>query len=95
MQLLDQNRLLVSFNLQIDLADKQANLERLTWEAQMSNRKIEELQGEIVSMDYEITTLMKIYDKFCSNDSVLHPDADFHPYHLEPLPVTVSTFPSN
>ncbi|XP_042445613.1 protein MICROTUBULE BINDING PROTEIN 2C-like isoform X3 [Zingiber officinale] len=69
------------------LADKQATLERLTWEAQMSNKKIEELQGERVSMDYEITKLMQIFEELFANHSSIHPDASLYSYSLEPLPV--------
>ncbi|XP_074556498.1 protein MICROTUBULE BINDING PROTEIN 2C-like [Curcuma longa] len=73
-------------NAKISLADKQATLERLTWEAQMSNKKIKELQGERASMDYEITTLMQIFEQLCANYSSMHPDESLCSYSLEPLP---------
>lgn len=74
-------------NAKISLADKQATLERLTWEAQMSSKKIEELQGERDSMDYEITTVMQIFEQLCANHSSPHPDESLCSYSLEPLPV--------
>ncbi|XP_042450433.1 protein MICROTUBULE BINDING PROTEIN 2C-like [Zingiber officinale] len=74
-------------NAKISLADKQATLERLTWEAQMSKKKIEELQGERASMDYEITTLMKIFEQLSANHSSMNPDESLCSYRLEPLPV--------
>ncbi|RRT49413.1 hypothetical protein B296_00052437, partial [Ensete ventricosum] len=73
-------------NAKITLADKQAALERLTWEARMSNRKIEELQGEITSMDYEIAALMQIYEKLCIDNSAVFSDDSLTSYNLEPLP---------
>lgn len=56
----------------------------------MSNKKIEELQGERVSMDYEITKSMQIFEKLCTNHSSMHPDESLYSYSLEPLPVLVS-----
>ncbi|CAL9111054.1 unnamed protein product [Musa textilis] len=73
-------------NAKITLADKQAALERLTWEARMSNRKIEELQGEIISMDYDVAALMQIYEKLCINNSAVFSDDSLTSYNLEPLP---------
>ena len=56
----------------------------------MSNRKIEELQGEIISMDYEIAALMQIYEKLCINNSAIFSDDGLTSYNLEPLPDAVS-----
>ncbi|XP_042445612.1 protein MICROTUBULE BINDING PROTEIN 2C-like isoform X2 [Zingiber officinale] len=91
-QIAEKDSMVKSINSQLSnaknsLADKQATLERLTWEAQMSNKKIEELQGERVSMDYEITKLMQIFEELFANHSSIHPDASLYSYSLEPLPV--------
>lgn len=58
----------------------------------MSSKKIEELQGERDSMDYEITTVMQIFEQLCANHSSPHPDESLCSYSLEPLPVIVSFF---
>ena len=82
------------FILQIKLADKQAALEKLEWEAKMSNRKVEELQDEFVSMDLEITALMQIFEKLSKTSSAAHPDdkiSSFH-YFEQPTPIVSSTF---
>lgn len=56
--------------LQIKLADKNAALEKLEREAKMSIRKVEELQNESVSMDFEITVLMQMVEELSRNSSV-------------------------
>ncbi|KAE8809192.1 hypothetical protein D1007_14237 [Hordeum vulgare] len=43
----------------IMLAEKQAALEKLEWEAKMSSTKVEELKVDVASMDVEISALMK------------------------------------
>ena len=84
----------VAFILQIKLADKQAALEKLEWEAKMSNRKVEELQDESVSMDLEITALMQIFEELSKNSSATHPDekiTSFHYFEQSP-PIVSSSF---
>lgn len=71
------------------LADKQAALEKLEWEAKMSNRKIEELQGDVDSMDFEITALMKAFEKLSENDSATENGISFS-LEFEPLQLAVS-----
>ncbi|XP_008797601.2 protein MICROTUBULE BINDING PROTEIN 2C-like [Phoenix dactylifera] len=63
-------------NTQIKLADKQAALEKLEWEARTSNTKIEELQGDLDSMGFEITALMRLFEELSKNDSAAYPDDD-------------------
>lgn len=74
------------------LADKQAALEKLNWEAKMSNRKVEELQGNVVSMDLEIAALVQLFEKLTENDSAAYPvDSIAAAFDFEPLPPTVSS----
>ncbi|BAF25376.1 protein MICROTUBULE BINDING PROTEIN 2C [Oryza sativa Japonica Group] len=52
----------------IQLAEKQAALEKLEWEAKVSSTKVEELQVDVASMDVEISALMKLFRKITEND---------------------------
>lgn len=73
------------YNAKINLADKQAALEKLNWEAKMSNRKVEELQDESVSMNLEVTALMQIFEELSKNSSASFPqNTSFQCF--EPLP---------
>lgn len=75
------------YNAKIKLADKQAALEKLNWEAKMSSRKAEELQDEFVSMDLEITALMQIFEELSKNTSAAYPRNKIASLHyFEPLP---------
>lgn len=75
------------YNAKIMLADKQAALEKLNWEARMSNRKVEELQGNVVSMDLEIAAFMQLFEKLSKNDSAAYPnDGSAVSFDFEPLP---------
>ncbi|WOL19912.1 hypothetical protein Cni_G28714 [Canna indica] len=85
LQIAEKDSLVKSINSQLNNV-KQAALERLTWEAQMSKQKIEEFEEQIVSMDYGVAEL--IYESLCSNDSVVQPDESLILYDLEPLLVT-------
>uniref|UniRef100_A0A6V7QQU7 Protein MICROTUBULE BINDING PROTEIN 2C n=1 Tax=Ananas comosus var. bracteatus TaxID=296719 RepID=A0A6V7QQU7_ANACO len=77
-------------NAKILLADKQAALEKLEWEAKMSNRKIEELQGDVDSMDFEITALMKAFEKLSENDSATYSENGISSsLEFEPLQLAV------
>ncbi|KAM0868660.1 hypothetical protein ACQ4PT_041176 [Festuca glaucescens] len=51
----------------IMLADKQAALEKLEWEAKVSSTKVEELEVDVASMDVEISALMKVFRKITEN----------------------------
>lgn len=77
--------------LQIMLADKQASLEKLEWEVKTSNKKVEDLQGDISNMEFEISSFMALFEKVsekvsgdCYDDSI--PSS----YELEALQSTVS-----
>ncbi|XP_073010704.1 protein MICROTUBULE BINDING PROTEIN 2C isoform X2 [Typha latifolia] len=75
-------------NAKIMLADKQATLEKLEWEAKMSNRKIEELQEDVASMDFEITALMKLFEELSENVSDAYPEDSISlSFEFEPLPL--------
>lgn len=67
--------------LQVKLADQQAALEKLEWEAKTSNRKVEELQDEFISMDLEITALMQIFEELSKNSSAVPPDDKITSFH--------------
>lgn len=87
----DYSEVLFFMFLQIMLADKQAALEKLNWEARKSNRKVEELEGNVVSMDLEIAALMQLFEKLTKNDSAAYPDDSIAAaFDFEPLPPTVS-----
>ncbi|XP_062193189.1 protein MICROTUBULE BINDING PROTEIN 2C-like [Phragmites australis] len=55
------------------LAEKQAALEKLEWEAKVSNTKVEELQVDVASMDVEVSALMKLFRKITENDQAPYP----------------------
>ena len=50
------------------LAEKQAALEKLEWEAKMSSTKVDELEVDVASMDVEISALMKVFRKITENN---------------------------
>jgi hypothetical protein len=80
--------------LQIMLADKQASLEKLEWEVKMSNKKVEDLQGDMSNMGFEISSLMVFFEKISENVSGDSYD-DIIPssYELETLQSMVSMDP--
>jgi predicted nucleic acid-binding Zn-ribbon protein len=51
------------------LADKQASLEKLEWEVKTSNKKVEDLQGDVSNMEFEISSLMALFEKISENAS--------------------------
>ncbi|CAA7407775.1 unnamed protein product [Spirodela intermedia] len=56
-------------SLKIKLADKQAALEKFEWEAKTSNQKVEQLQGELDTVEYEISVFMQIFEELSKSDS--------------------------
>ncbi|KAL5201499.1 hypothetical protein ABZP36_035853 [Zizania latifolia] len=52
----------------IQLAEKQAGLEKLEWEAKVSSTKVEELQVHVACMDVGISSLTKLFRKITEND---------------------------
>ena len=81
---------------QIMLADKHASLEKLEWEVQMSNKKVEDLQGDMSNMEFEISSLMALFEKISENVSGDCYDGSMpSSYELEALQSTVSTHPGS
>ncbi|TVU11637.1 hypothetical protein EJB05_45234 [Eragrostis curvula] len=74
----------------IMLADKQASLEKLEWEVKTSNKKVEDLQGDVSNMEFEISSLMALFEKVSENASGDCPDDGSVPssYELEALQST-------
>jgi len=71
----------------IMLAEKQAALEKLEWEANVSSTKVEELQVDVASMDAEVSALMKLFRKITENDRAPPPRDRTNDLSLECEPV--------
>ncbi|CAO2826882.1 unnamed protein product [Amaranthus hypochondriacus] len=72
----------------IKLADRQAAVEKLQWEARTSNQKVEQLQEELDSMRSQISSLMHIFEGLSqeSDDAVtFDEDYDITPYYADHL----------
>lgn len=84
-QLTEKDSLIKSTNVQlcnakIKLADKQAALEKIEWEAKTSKKKVEELQGDAVSNELEISAMMTLFEAIANCDSFpCLDDASFEP----------------
>jgi chromosome segregation ATPase len=72
------------------LADKQAYLEKLEWEVKTSNKKVEDLQGDVSNMEFEISSLMTLFEKILENVSSDCYDGSIPSYELEALQSVVS-----
>lgn len=73
----------------IKLADKQATLEKIQWEAMTSNRKVEKLQQELDCMQGEISSFMLLFEGLTKSDSaVFADDYDITAKYLDCLPCT-------
>ncbi|XP_066377356.1 protein MICROTUBULE BINDING PROTEIN 2C-like isoform X2 [Miscanthus floridulus] len=87
----DKEALIRSTNSQLHdakimLADKQACLEKLEWEVKMSNKKVEDLQGDMSNMGFEISSLMAFFEKISENvSSDSYDDTIPSSYELEAL----------
>uniref|UniRef100_A0A7C9D5U1 Uncharacterized protein n=1 Tax=Opuntia streptacantha TaxID=393608 RepID=A0A7C9D5U1_OPUST len=70
----------------IKLADKQAALEKLQWEARTSHQKVERLQEELDSMQSQISSLMLLFEGL-SKDEPIKPteDYDISPHYADHL----------
>lgn len=73
-QVAEKEALIRSTNSQLHdakimLADKQASLEKLEWEVKTSNKKVEDLQGDMSNMEFEISSLMALFEKVSENVS--------------------------
>ncbi|KAG5536362.1 hypothetical protein RHGRI_023959 [Rhododendron griersonianum] len=70
----------------VKLADKQAALEKLQWEAMTSNRKVELLQEDLDSMRGEISSFMLLVEGLAKNPSTMSAeDYDVAPYYSSHL----------
>ncbi|KAL5540072.1 hypothetical protein UlMin_043953, partial [Ulmus minor] len=71
----------------IKLADKQAALEKIQWEAITSSQKVEKLQEELNSMQGEISSFMFLFEGLLKNDSGHRAeDYDVSPCNMDNLP---------
>ncbi|KAK8617130.1 hypothetical protein V6N13_117097 [Hibiscus sabdariffa] len=88
----EKDTLIKSIQLQlsdakIKLADKQASLEKMQWEAMTSKQQVEKLQNNIDSMQGEFSTFMMFLNGLTKNNTTTDADDyDLEPYHLDPLP---------
>lgn len=93
-QAADKDSLIKSTQLQlsdakIKLADKQAAIEKLQWEAMTSNKRVEKLQEDLGSMQGEISSFLSLFEGLTKNHpTVSAEDYDVTPYHLNHLPHT-------
>lgn len=71
----------------VKLADRQAALEKLRWEASTSNQKVEKLQEELNSIQDQFSSFLHIFDGLAKSQSNEHADDyDVAPYHFDPVP---------
>ncbi|KAH9615636.1 hypothetical protein KSS87_012666 [Heliosperma pusillum] len=71
----------------IKLAEKQAALEKLQWEAKTSNQKVEILQEELDSMQSELSSLMIVFEGLSKDGLVTGgEDYDVIPHFVDHLP---------
>lgn len=84
-------KLIACFFLQIKLADKQAALEKLEWEAMTSNRKVEKLQEDLGSMKDEIAAFTRLFEELAKSDSTTYAqEKNTYLFPLDGLPEIVS-----
>ncbi|GAB2270183.1 hypothetical protein Dimus_005087 [Dionaea muscipula] len=75
------------YDAKIKLADKQAALEKLQWEASTSNQKVEKLQEEVGCMESQVSSYMLLLDSLSKDNLTLAAeDYDILPYHMDPIP---------
>ncbi|GMH21901.1 hypothetical protein Nepgr_023744 [Nepenthes gracilis] len=68
----------------IKLADRQASLEKVQWEALTSKQMVEKLQEEICSIETQISSFMLLLEDLPKDDSILcAEDYDILPYHMD------------
>lgn len=79
---------------QIKLADKQAAVEKLQWEAMTSNKKVERLQADQDKVQGEISSFMLLIEGLTRNDFAISAgDYDDVPYPLDQNHELVSQLP--
>lgn len=67
------------------LAEKQATLEKLEWEVSASNSKIEELEESMGSMEFEISSFMKLFEKLCGDSLAGNEDFSIPSLRVDPV----------
>ncbi|OAY31160.1 protein MICROTUBULE BINDING PROTEIN 2C isoform X2 [Manihot esculenta] len=71
----------------IKLADKQAALEKIQWEAMTSNRKADELLEDLDALHGGISTFMMLFEGLTNNDFTTNfEDYDVKPHYVDNLP---------
>ncbi|CAL0307169.1 unnamed protein product [Lupinus luteus] len=71
----------------IKLADKQADLEKIQWEAMTSTKKVEKLQNELHSMQTDISSFTLLLEGLTKTDTAGYTDDyDIKPYDFTHLP---------
>ncbi|KAI4344001.1 hypothetical protein L6164_011279 [Bauhinia variegata] len=71
----------------IKLADKQAALEKIQWEAMTSNKKAEKLQEQLDSIQGDVSSFMLLLEGLTKSDTYEYADDyDMEPYHSGHLP---------
>ncbi|KAL8141874.1 hypothetical protein V2J09_014906 [Rumex salicifolius] len=71
----------------IKLADKQAALEKAQWEAMTSNQKVIKLQGEIHSLQTQMSSFTLLFESLSNGDQTFEgEDYEVEPYIMDPLP---------
>ena len=74
------------------LADKQAALEKIQWEAMTSSKKVEKLQEELDSMQGDILSFTMLLEGLkITNTAKYADDYDIKPYDFNHLPNVVSS----
>lgn len=83
--------ILITFLPQIKLADKQAALERLQWEAMTSSTQVEKLQENVNTMQAEMSSFTLLCEGLRKNDAALSTeDNDAALYHSDHVTDIVS-----
>ncbi|KAL5191580.1 Protein MICROTUBULE BINDING PROTEIN 2C [Glycine soja] len=74
------------FDVKFELADKQAALEKIHWEAMTSNKKVEKLQEELDSMQGDISSFTLLLNRLTISDTAEYTDDyDIKPYEFNHL----------
>ncbi|KAK1273572.1 hypothetical protein QJS04_geneDACA016521 [Acorus gramineus] len=69
------------------LADKQAALEKIEWEVTTTNKKVEKLQEDRNSLEFEMSSFIQLFETLSECDSVTCPedyDASIHQFNRVP-----------
>ncbi|XP_002514605.2 protein MICROTUBULE BINDING PROTEIN 2C [Ricinus communis] len=90
-QAAEKDSLIKSIQLQlsdakIKLADRQAALEKIRWEAMTSNTKVEKLQEELDSKQGDISSMMLLFEGLTNESTKIAEDYDVNPRYLDYLP---------